>query len=85
MAQLMGQRPLRMHPLEVERLVLQAAREDELIVLDRSVRLFLVVRNVLVAERSGEATFVFVVGHAKVIGSAVVVQADLCNIGDGPN
>jgi hypothetical protein len=82
---LMGQRPLRLLPLEVERQVWLAAREDEPIVLDRSVRLFLVERSVVVAERSGEVTIVFVVAHAKVIGSAVVVQADLCKIGDGRN
>ena len=74
-----------MLPLEVENRVLPAAREDEPIVLDRSVRLFLVARNVVVAERSGELTCVFLVAHAKVIGSAVVVQADLCKIGDGRN
>ena len=83
---MLGQRPLRVHPLEVERLVLlPAAREDEPIVLDSSFFLCLVERNVFVAERSAVNCFVFVVGDANVIGSAVVVQADLCNIGDGPN
>ena len=75
-----------MHPLEVERLVLlPAAREDEPIVLDRSVRLFGVVRSVFTAERSGVPAIRLVEGDANVIGRAVVVQADLCNIGDGPN
>ena len=74
-----------MHPLEVERLVLPAAREDEPIVHDSSFILILVRRNVFVAERNEVNCFVFVVGDANVIGRAVVVQADLCNIGDGPN
>ena len=83
---MLGQRPLRVHPLEVERLVgLPAAREDEPIVLDSSFNLILVPRNVFVVERSVVNFPVFVVGDANVIGSAVVVQADLCNIGDGPN
>ena len=74
-----------MLPLEVENRVLPAAREDEPIVLDRSVRLFLVVRSVGVAERNVVAAILFVEAHANVIGSAVVVRADLCKIGDGPN
>ncbi len=78
-----------MHPLEVERLVLlPAAREDEPIVLDRSVRLILVarsVRSVFMVELSVVVAIRFVEGDANVIGRAVVVQADLCNIGDGPN
>ena len=83
---MMRQRPLRVHPLEVERLVLlPAAREDEPIVLDRSVRLFRVVRSVFIAESSVVVAIRFVEGDANVIGRAVVVQADLCNIGDGPN
>jgi hypothetical protein len=75
------------HPLEVERLVLlrPAAREDEPIVLDRSVRLFGVARSVFMAESSVVEAIRFVEGDANVIGRAVVVQADLCNIGDGPN
>jgi hypothetical protein len=72
------------HPLEVERLVLlPAAREDEPIVLDRSVRLFGVVRSVFMAERSVVFAITFAEGDANVIGRAVVVEADLCNIGDG--
>ncbi len=75
-----------MHPLEVERLVLlPAAREDEPIVLDRSVRLFRVVRSAFIAESSVVVAIRFVEGDANVIGRAVVVQADLGNIGDGPN
>ena len=62
-----------------------AAREDEPIVLDRSVRLFLVISNVDVAERSIVVAALFVARNANVIGSAVVVRADLCKIGDGPN
>ena len=73
-----------MLPLEVEKLVLPAAREDEPIVLDRSVRLFLVARSVVVAESSVVVAILFVEGNANVIGSAVVVRADLCKIGDGP-
>ena len=81
----MGQRPLRALPLEVENRVRPAAREDEPIVLGRSVRLLLVVTTVFAAERRVVVAILFVAGNANVIGSAVVVQADLCNIGDGPN
>ena len=81
----MGQRPLQVLPLEVENRVLRAAREDEPIVLDRSVRLFLVARMAFVVEISVVVAILFVHGNANVIGSAVVVRADLCKIGDGPN
>ena len=81
----MGQRPLQVLPLEVENRVLPAAREDEPIVLDRSVRLFLVARMAFAVEISVVVALPFAHGNAKVIGSAVVVRADLCKIGDGPN
>ncbi len=74
-----------MLPLEVENRVLPAAREDKPIVLDRSVRLFLVTSMVDVAERSIVEAILFVARNANVIGSAVVIRADLCKIGDGPN
>ena len=38
-----------------------------------------------VVEISVVVAILFVAGNANVIGSAVVVRADLCKIGDGPN